>query len=66
MLSAVFPGAFSYKVEFITIPDERVRSEQISKAKTLREKVIEYGRVTEKPIPEEVLRKADEVERENQ
>ncbi len=58
-----YPGAHSYQIERIIIPEERVRAAQIVKAKTLPEKVQEWGNVIDKEIPPEVLEMAGEVER---
>ncbi len=60
---AQYPNAKSYKVEFLTVPDERVRSSQIAHARTLREKMVEWGKVMGKEFDETVLAKADEAER---
>jgi DNA repair exonuclease SbcCD nuclease subunit len=55
--------AHSYQIERIIIPEERIRSSEIVKAKTLPEKVVEWGRSIDKEISPEVLRLADVVER---
>ncbi|MDP2883709.1 MAG: metallophosphoesterase [Ignavibacteria bacterium] len=57
-----YPGAHSCKIERLVIPEERVRTETIAGARTLREKVIEWGRTIEKALSPEVLALADEVE----
>lgn len=59
-----FPGAWSYKIERIATPENRIRSDQISSARTLREKVKEWGCSLGKDTPGEVLSIADEVEKE--
>jgi exonuclease SbcD len=59
----VYPGAFSYQIERIIIPEERVRSGEITKAKTLSEKVEQWGSSIQKEIPLEVYSLAAEVER---
>lgn len=58
-----FPGAFSYQIERIITPTERTRSAEITKAKTLTEKVVEWGVVTNQEIKPDVLTLAAEVER---
>jgi exonuclease SbcD len=58
-----YPGAYSYQIERIVSPEERIRSTEIVKAKTLPEKVTEWGRSIEKDISPEVLSLAGEVER---
>jgi len=58
-----YPGAYSYQVEWIVVPDERIRSESMTKIQTLPEKVGEWGRVNNITIDPEVLEHAAEVER---
>ena len=58
-----FPGAFSCQIERITTPTERTRSAEITKAKTLTEKVVEWGAVTNQEIKPDVLTLAGDVER---
>lgn len=60
----LYPGAASYTIERIVTPDERIRSSEITTAKTLREKLLEWGKSIEKEISPEVLEMADEAERE--
>ena len=57
-----FPGAQSYHIERITIPEERLRSESIVEARTLKDKLKEWAFVLEKELPIEVFDMADEVE----
>jgi len=57
-----YPGAATYKIERIIIPEERIRSDGISHARTLRERLIEWGRAIEKSIPDEVLEMSGEME----
>jgi exonuclease SbcD len=57
-----YPGAHSYKIERFVIPEERVRTETIVKARTLREKMIEWARSIEKQLSPAVLVLADDVE----
>jgi len=57
-----YRGAHSCKIERLVIPEERVRTEAIATARTLREKVIEWGRTIEKELSPEVLELADELE----
>ncbi|MCX6141702.1 MAG: metallophosphoesterase [Ignavibacteriales bacterium] len=57
-----YPGAYSYKIERLVIPEERVRTEMIIKATTLREKMLEWARTVEKQLSPGVLVLADEVE----
>jgi len=58
-----YPGAHSYKIERIIVPEERLRAANIVKARTLAEKVTEWGSVVDKDVPPEVLELAGEVER---
>jgi DNA repair exonuclease SbcCD nuclease subunit len=60
--SRIYPGAYSYQIERIIIPEERVRSSEIVKAKTLPEKVFEWGASIQKEIPADVLTLAGDVE----
>lgn len=62
-LKAFFSNAFSYQVERITIPDERIRSSQIASAMTLVDKLLEWGKAIDKEIPADVLELAGELER---
>jgi DNA repair exonuclease SbcCD nuclease subunit len=62
-VKAAYPNAFSYQIERIIIPEERIRSSEIVKAKTLPEKVLEWGNSIEKEIPPNVLTLAGDVER---
>jgi exonuclease SbcD len=57
-----YPGAHSYKIERLVIPEERVRAETITRARTLREKVVEWAKLIEKQLSPSVLVLADEVE----
>lgn len=52
-------GAHSVAMDVNVIPDERVRSEAITRARTLREKVLAWGEAKGIDIPGEVLAKAD-------
>ena len=54
--------ANSIKIETIPQAENRIRSAEITQAKTLREKLTEYGKVKLIDIPESALRKADELE----
>ena len=62
-VKAAYPGAFSYQIERIVTPEERIRSSEIVKAKTLPEKILEWGKSIDKEISAEVLGLADVVER---
>jgi len=55
--------AHSITVERIVSPTERTRSAEITKAKTLTEKVVEWGAVTNQEIKPDVLTLAGDVER---
>jgi DNA repair exonuclease SbcCD nuclease subunit len=55
--------AHSITIERIITPTERTRSAEITKAKTLTEKVIEWGAVTNQEIKPDVLTLAGDVER---
>jgi DNA repair exonuclease SbcCD nuclease subunit len=57
-----FPGAATYHIQRIVTPEERVRSENISLAKTLRSRLIEWACTIDKILPAAVLTKADEME----
>jgi exonuclease SbcD len=59
----MYPGAFSYQIERIITPEERIRSSEIVKAKTLPEKVLEWGNSIQKEIHPDVLTLAGDVER---
>lgn len=54
--------ANSLKIEAIPQAENRIRSAEIDKAKTLREKLLELGRVKNIEFPESVLQKADQLE----
>jgi len=58
-------GVHSVIFERRLVPVERVRVEGISRVRTLREKVSLWGEATEQEIPEGVLEKADQLERED-
>lgn len=61
-VAKMFPGALSVKIERLPIPRERVRSEAITKAGTLRDKVKAFCEASgEEPGPG-VLAKADTLE----
>ena len=57
-----YPGAESIKVERIIIPEERIRWEFIARARTLQERILEWGRSIDKTIPAEVLEIASQME----
>jgi len=57
-------GANSLKVELIPTAENHIRAADLSKAKTLREKLVEYGSVKAIDISETVLQKADRLEEE--
>lgn len=57
-----YPGASTYKIERIILPEERIRSEEIVRARTLREKVHEWATQLGKDIPDEVFQLADQME----
>jgi hypothetical protein len=61
-MRSCYRGAYSCKIERLVIPEERVRTETIATARTLREKVIEWGRTIDKELSAEVLALADELE----
>jgi exonuclease SbcD len=61
-LKARYPGAHSYKIERLIIPEERVRTELIVKARSLAEKIIEWARALEKTVSPSALSLADELE----
>lgn len=56
--------ANSLKIEFIPTAENRIRAVDLSKAKTLRDKLVEYGNVKSIDIAETVLQKADQLEEE--
>ncbi len=58
-----YPGAYSHQIEWVVVPDERIRSEAMAKVQTLPEKVAEWGRVNNINIEPELLELAAEVER---
>ena len=58
-----YPEAYSYQVEWVVVPDERIRSEAMAKVQTLPEKVGEWGRVNNISLDAEVLEHAADVER---
>lgn len=55
-------GAASVEVRIIRIPRENVRSENLLKIQTLREKVQERARLAGETVAESILDKADELE----
>jgi DNA repair exonuclease SbcCD nuclease subunit len=57
-----YPGTESLKVERIIVPEERIRWEYIARARTLGERIVEWGKSIDKPIPPEVLELASEME----
>jgi DNA repair exonuclease SbcCD nuclease subunit len=57
-----YPGAESVKVERIIVPEERIRWEYIARARTLAERIVEWGKSIDKKIPPEVLEIALEME----
>jgi len=57
-----YPGVESLKVERIIVPEERIRWEYIAQARTLGERIVEWGKSIEKKIPPEVLEIASEME----
>ncbi len=57
-----FPGAWSYSIERIIAPEERLRSEGIADARSLKEKLREWAFTVERDVPNEVLEIADEAE----
>jgi len=63
MIEAQYPGFHSIKIERVPVVEDRVRASNIVKAKTLREKVLEWSRATGKELQPEVLEYADETER---
>jgi len=58
-----YPGAATYQIDRIVLPQERIRSSSITKAATLAEKIAEWGRVTNQEIPEQVYVFAADTER---
>jgi DNA repair exonuclease SbcCD nuclease subunit len=62
-LKEYYSGAYSYTIERITIPDERIRSNEIAAtAMNLVDKVKIWSKVIGKELPEEVLVLAAEIE----
>jgi len=57
-------GVHSVIFERRLIPVERVRVEGIAQVHSLREKIILWGQATEREVPEGVLAKADQLEKE--
>jgi len=57
-----YQGAWSYHIERILIPEERLRSEEIGSAVTLQEKMKEWAFTINKDLPSEVFAIANEVE----
>jgi len=55
-------GVHSVKIEKIPTPENRIRAADLSSAKSLRDKLVEYGKIKEIDIPESALLKADQVE----
>jgi exonuclease SbcD len=58
-----YDGAYSYKIERIAIPENRVRAAEIARAMSFREKLCEWGKVVGLEIGAELEEIADEVER---
>lgn len=54
---------YSIVIERITTPTERVRSNDVTKAKTLADKLSEWAKVTDQQISQDVLALASDVER---
>lgn len=54
--------AHSLKIETIPQAENRIRAAELSGAKSLREKLIEYGKAKAIDIPQSALQKADELE----
>ncbi len=59
----MYPGAATYQIERITLPQERTRSSSITKQSTLADKLKEWGTVTNQSIPEEAIELAYATER---
>ncbi len=59
-----YKGALQYKIEYIQIPQQVSRNEEIAKVKHLRDKIIIYGKAKNKEITERILQIADQVESE--
>jgi DNA repair exonuclease SbcCD nuclease subunit len=57
-----YPGVETIKVERIIIPEERIRWEYIAHARTLGERILEWGKSIDKKIPPEVLEIAAQME----
>jgi DNA repair exonuclease SbcCD nuclease subunit len=55
-------GIHSLKIEKIPIAETRIRAAELTGAKTLRDKLIEYGRIKEIEVAESILTKADRLE----
>jgi exonuclease SbcD len=62
-IEAKYSEAFSYQIERIHTPEERVRSTEIVKAVTLAEKIVEWALSIDKDVPREVLELAEQTER---
>lgn len=63
-LKGFYAGAYSYTIERITIPDERIRSSEIADAAlNLAGKVKVWAKAIGKELPEEVSVLANEIER---
>lgn len=60
--AALEAGVHSIKIEKIPTPENRVRAAELSSAKSLREKLLEYGKIKAIDIPESALLKADQME----
>jgi len=61
-IEEMFPNALSVKIEKLPVPQERVRSKEISKAVTLRDKVRAFGEASGEEPSAGVLAKADSLE----
>jgi DNA repair exonuclease SbcCD nuclease subunit len=64
-ISRMYQGYKTIDVERLTIAEFRARSATISKAVTLRDKIIEWGKVSGTEINDQVLEFADETEKAN-
>jgi hypothetical protein len=64
LVKQVYEGAFSYKIERIIIPSERIRCAEIAIAQKLSDKLIAWGTTVEKEIPAEVIEMANTIEQE--
>jgi exonuclease SbcD len=60
--AALEAGINSVKIEKIPTPENRIRAAELSSARSLRDKLLEYGKVKEIEIPETALLKADQIE----